>query len=45
MPQAVTDVSIHRQSPALGAEVVGIDLARALDAATLTRVRRPAAET
>ncbi len=39
MPQTVTDATIHRLSPALGAEVVGIDLAQPLDAATVTRVR------
>jgi len=39
MPQALTDATIHRLSPALGAEVLGIDLAQPLDAATVTRVR------
>lgn len=39
MPHAMTDLAIHRLSPALGAEVVGIDLARALDSATLGRLR------
>lgn len=39
MPQALTDASIHRLSPALGAEVLGIDLAQPLDAATVARVR------
>jgi hypothetical protein len=35
MPQALTDATIHRLSPALGAEVVGIDLGQPFDAATL----------
>src|SRR4029453_11362566 len=39
MPQALTDATIHRLSPALGAEVVGIDLGQPFDAATLRRVR------
>ena len=39
MARALTDATIHRLSPALGAEVVGIDLAQPLDAATVTRVR------
>jgi alpha-ketoglutarate-dependent 2,4-dichlorophenoxyacetate dioxygenase len=39
MPHALTDLAIHRLSPALGAEVVGLDLARPFDPATLARVR------
>jgi alpha-ketoglutarate-dependent taurine dioxygenase len=39
MPHTMTDLAIHRLSPALGAEVVGIDLARPLDTATLGRLR------
>ena len=39
MARALTDATIHRLSPALGAEVVGIDLAQPLDAAAVTRVR------
>ena len=39
MARALTDLAIHRLSPALGAEVVGLDLAQPLDAATLGRVR------
>jgi alpha-ketoglutarate-dependent 2,4-dichlorophenoxyacetate dioxygenase len=39
MARAVTDVAIHRLSPALGAEVVGLDLAQPLDADMVARVR------
>jgi alpha-ketoglutarate-dependent taurine dioxygenase len=39
MPHATTDLAIHRVSPTLGAEVVGLDLAQPLDAPTLGRVR------
>jgi len=39
MPHATTDLAIHRLSPTLGAEVVGLDLAQPLDAPTLGRVR------
>jgi taurine dioxygenase/alpha-ketoglutarate-dependent 2,4-dichlorophenoxyacetate dioxygenase len=39
MPQAAVNLSVHRLSPALGAEIVGLDLAQPLDAATITRVR------
>src|SRR5512134_446182 len=39
MSHAVTDLAIHRLSPALGAEVFGLDLAHPLDAPTVTRVR------
>lgn len=39
MPQPATDLAVHRLSPALGAEIVGIDLARPLDATTIARVR------
>ena len=39
MARAVTDVAIYRLSPALGAEVVGLDLAQPLDAAMVARVR------
>jgi taurine dioxygenase/alpha-ketoglutarate-dependent 2,4-dichlorophenoxyacetate dioxygenase len=39
MPQTATDLAVHRLSPALGAEMVGLDLAQPFDAATLTRVR------
>jgi alpha-ketoglutarate-dependent taurine dioxygenase len=39
MPHTLTDIAITRLSPALGAEVVGLDLAQSLDAATLARVR------
>jgi alpha-ketoglutarate-dependent taurine dioxygenase len=39
MSRAVTDATIHRLSPALGAEVLGIDLAHPVDPATVTRVR------
>ena len=39
MPHATTDLAIHRLSPTLGAEVVGLDLAQPLEAPTLGRVR------
>ena len=39
MARALTDLDIHRLSPALGAEIVGLDLAQPLDAATIARVR------
>src|SRR4029453_13853925 len=39
MPRVLIDIAITRLSPALGAEVTGLDLAQPLDAATLTRVR------
>lgn len=39
MPPTLTDLAHHRLSPTLGAEVVGLDLARSLDASTLGRVR------
>ncbi len=39
MARALTDLAIHRLSPTLGAEVVGLDLARPLDPPTLGRVR------
>jgi taurine dioxygenase/alpha-ketoglutarate-dependent 2,4-dichlorophenoxyacetate dioxygenase len=39
MPPTVSELDIHRLSPALGAEIVGLDLAQPLDPATITRVR------
>ena len=39
MPQVAIDIAINRLAPALGAEVVGLDLARPFDAPTLARVR------
>jgi taurine dioxygenase/alpha-ketoglutarate-dependent 2,4-dichlorophenoxyacetate dioxygenase len=39
MPPTVSELDIHRLSPALGAEIVGLDLAQPLDLATITRVR------
>lgn len=39
MARALTDLAIHRLAPALGAEIVGLDLAQPLGAPTLERVR------
>jgi alpha-ketoglutarate-dependent taurine dioxygenase len=39
MAQIMTDVTTRRLSPALGAEVLGLDAARPFDAPTLARVR------
>jgi len=39
MARALTDLAIHRLSPSLGAEIVGLDLAQPLDAPTLGHVR------
>lgn len=40
MPQLLTDsLTINRLSPALGAEVLGLDVSRPFDATTVTRVR------